>query len=32
MNKDGKPTVDERLAVMERGGQLIPHEDIKDLK
>ena len=32
MNKDGKPTVDERLAVMERGGQLIPYEDIKNLK
>ena len=31
MNKDGKPTVDERLAVLERGGQLIPYEDIKDL-
>ena len=30
-NKDGKPTVDERFAVMERGGQLIPYEDMNTL-
>jgi len=31
-NKDGKPTVDERLAVLEKGGQLIPYEKISDLE
>ena len=30
-NNDGKPTIDERFAVMERGGQLIPYEDMNTL-
>ena len=30
-NGDGKPTEGERFAVLERGGMMIPNEDLKNM-
>ena len=30
-NEDGLPTPGERMAVLDRGGQIVPYKDLKDL-